>query len=279
MRKYILLIVLGLLSCKKKTIDAGNNAVFDIQKNVRYGTSASQIVDLYLPKNVSELQEVFLFVHGGGWKGGSKTEFNALLLRLMKHYPNAIFANMNYRLASNKTFALPLQTDDINTVIDLIQKKTGEAISKKIVLVGNSSGAHISMMYALHFDEKKQIKAVVNIVGPSDLNDDGFKTYFDYEFVRKHLINPALVPEGISPIDFASPVFWVKKSDVPIIAFYGSNDFVVPISQKRALDSAFAKTNLPYQSFDFKGGHSDWHSEENSKMVIAKTTAFLDALH
>jgi hypothetical protein len=39
------------------------------------------------------------------------------------------------------------------------------------------------------FDPDRKVKAVINIVGPTDLNDPGFKNYEDYAFVEKHLID------------------------------------------------------------------------------------------
>ncbi|WP_449401588.1 hypothetical protein [Chryseobacterium wanjuense] len=97
------------------------------------------------------------------------------------------------------------------------------------------------MFYANKSDKNKNVKAVINIVESIDLNDPGFKNYDEYSFVEKHLIDPKIVDKNISLMDFGSPVHWIGKSSPPALSFYGLHDTVVPLSQKKILDSVLKK--------------------------------------
>ncbi|WP_415325351.1 alpha/beta hydrolase fold domain-containing protein [Chryseobacterium sp. MMS23-Vi53] len=190
MKKNLLLLLLFItFSSCRKTIDLGKDATFKIEQNISYGEDPNQKIDIYIPGNKPK-KDVFIIIHGGGWRGGNKSQLTFFTYSLMQKFPRNVFVNMNYRLASQKHFALPDQTQDIQNVMNLVEKKL--KYKPKFILLGNSAGGHLSMFYAYHSDKNKRVKAVVNIVGPADLNDRGFKNYDDYAFVEKHLVDPKL---------------------------------------------------------------------------------------
>lgn len=191
----------------------------------------------------------------------------------MEKFPKSVFANINYRLASENRFGIPNQTDDINRVILFLEKTL--KYKPNIILLGNSAGGHLSMLYSYKSDGKANIKAVVNIVGPADLSDPSFKNYYDYSFVENHLVDPTLLSKGISMENFASPVYWINKTYPPTISFYGNNDQVIPLSQKKILDSVLNKNQVFNQSYEFSGGHLDWNNEKNAPFVINSISEFL----
>ena len=274
MKNYLFLIFCTLFSCKQKTLDFKDGNIFDAQKNLSYGKAKRQKLDVYIPQNHTS-ETVFIMLHGGGWRGGKKEDFNNFMIDLMKKFPKNIFVNMNYQLAGNQQYAIPTQPENIQQVINFINEKTQK--KNQYILVGASSGAHISMMYAYHFDTKKQIKAVVNLVGPAQLGDEGFKKYPDYKFVEQYLISSQSIPKNTKAVDFGSPVYWLSSA-VPTISFYGNKDEVVPISQKNILDAAFQKTNIQNESHEFEGDHLGFETEENKKIIIEKIEKFIRKL-
>jgi len=134
------------------------------------------------------------------------------------------------------------------------------------------------MLYSYRLGEKEKIKAVVNIVGPSDLSDPNFKNYSDYSFVENHLVDPATIPKGNSMGNFASPVNLVNKNSPPTISFYRNNDQVIPLSQKGILDSVLNKNGIFNQSYEFPGGHLDWMNEKNAPFLINKIDEFIKTI-
>lgn len=272
----LLFLILIIFSCKEKTIRLNNNISFDVQKNIAYGKSSEQKLDLYFPKSKDSIKGVFVIVHGGGWKAGDKSDLTRFALSMMEKFPDYAFANINYRLASNSSFILPNQTDDIDNALDFLVKKSVEMkFSPQFILLGNSTGAHLSMLYGYNtlFDDKHRtkIKAIVNIVGPADLSDPNFKNYSDYDFVEKNMIDLTKP----TPTDIPNPAYWINKNSPPTISFYGNNDQVIPLSQKKILDSVLNKNQVFNQSYEFPGGHLDWMQERNSKILISKISEFL----
>ncbi|OCA78444.1 acetylesterase [Chryseobacterium contaminans] len=263
-----------LIGCKESKINLGNNISFNKEENIHYGNSPEQVVDLYIPhKKSSEEKEVFIIIHGGGWRGGNKSQLTFFTLSMMQRFPDHVFVNMNYRLASAIQYAIPNQTDDIKNVINFLKNKLN--YKPEVILMGNSAGAHLSMLYAYHFDADKNVKAVINIVGPADLSDKGFKNYEEYSFVEKHLADPKILPATTSAINFASPVHWINTASSPTLSYYGKTDRVVPLNQNNILDSVLNKNNVVHESYEFNGGHLDWDKQPNTTFLIDKIETFL----
>src|SRR5690606_608877 len=141
--------------------------------NVSYGTDSLQKMDVYLPEGRNEDTKVFILVHGGGWSGGSKAEFNYVVPILKSQFPNYAIVNMNYRLATMESPAFPKQIQDIEKVVDHI-KSAEYNISSDIAFIGASAGAHLAMLYSYKYDTDDDVKAVCSIVGPTDFTDSAY---------------------------------------------------------------------------------------------------------
>ncbi len=274
----IILICLVLLftwnGCKEKKIELGQDIHFDKEENIHYGNSPEQIMDLYIPAKKSQgKKEVFIIIHGGGWRSGNKSQLTLFTLSLMQKFPDYVFVNMNYRLVSETNYGLPNQMNDIKEVSAFLEKKL--RYNPKFILLGNSAGGHLSMLYAYKFDTDKRIKAVVNIVGPADLSDPGFKNYQEYSFVERRLVDPRVSGLGISRIDFASPVKWINENSPPTLSYYGNSDRVIPSTQEKILDSTLNKNQVIHESYQFNGGHLDWDKQPNDQFLIDKIETFL----
>ncbi|PIF43266.1 acetyl esterase/lipase [Chryseobacterium sp. 52] len=280
MKKILSIIVCFLsicflcISCKEKKVTLGKGISFEKEENIRYGNTAEQVMDLYIPhQEVSKKKDIFIIIHGGGWRGGDKSQLTFFTLSLMQKFPDHIFANINYRLATATQPGIPEQTDDIGEVIQYLEKKL--KYNPRLILLGNSAGAHLSMLYAYHFDAKKRVKAVVNIVGPSDLSDPGFEKYADYSFVKNFLVNPQFLIPGMTKTSYASPVSWIDSTSAPTLSYYGNRDQIIPLSQMRTLDSILLQNNIHHETYEFNGGHLDWDKSPNDKFLIDKIALFL----
>lgn len=279
------MIVLGcistlflVLSCQKKILKINDRISFDSEKNIVYGKDSEQVMDFYVPhEKTTKKRDVFVMIHGGGWRGGDKSQLTLFTLSMMRQFPDMIFANVNYRLASEARYGIPNQTDDLKTAMLYLEKRLH--YKPKFILLGNSAGGHLSMLYAYQFDQEKKVKAVINIVGPADLSDSGFRGYEDYAFVEKHLIDPSTLTSNSSITDFASPVHWIDTTSAPTLSYYGTADRVVPLSQKAILDSTLSKNNVIHKSYEFNGGHLDWSKEPHDQFLINIISDFLKRLN
>lgn len=260
--------------CTEKKIKLGKDINFDKEENIHYGISPEQVMDLYIPQiKTTQEKNVFIMIHGGGWRSGNKSQLTFFTLSMMERFPDHIFVNMNYRLTSETQYGLPNQMNDIKGVSAFLEKKLG--YSPKLILLGNSAGAHLSMLYTYKFDADKKVKAVINIVGPADLSDPGFKNYQEYSFVERRLVDPRVVESGTSLIDFASPVKSIEETSPPTLSYYGNSDRVIPSSQEKILDSVLNKKHILHESYSFNGGHLDWDKHPNDQFLIDKIETFL----
>ncbi|MGR3854856.1 alpha/beta hydrolase fold domain-containing protein [Chryseobacterium indologenes] len=274
----IILTSLSLLflwtGCKEKKIKLGKDIHFDKEENIHYGNNPEQVMDLYIPSTrTNKEKDIFIMIHGGGWRVGDKSQLTFFTLSMMQKFPDHIFVNMNYRLASATSFGLPNQTNDIKKVTELLKNKLG--YHPNVILLGNSARGHLSMLYAYKFDVDKKVKAVINIVGPADLSDPGFKNYQEYSFVESRLVAPEIIQTGTSKIGFASPVKWIKSDSPPTLSYYGNSDRVIPFTQEKRLDSALIANHIIHESYQFNGGHLDWDKHPNDQFLINKIETFL----
>ena len=268
------LVFICLISCRKNHLQIGGRTAV-VDKNLSYGKGDSQKYDLYTSDKKDSASRTFIFIHGGGWRGGDKKDITGFMLSVMEEFPNDIFVNTNYTLADYRSFALPEQTDEIHQLISHLNSYSDKSFAKtEYILVGNSAGGHLAALYAYKY-RNPQVIAVVNIVGPVDLSDKNFQRYPDYGFVQNYLVNPAKVSDSISKSEFASPITWMPRSKVRIISFFGENDTVIPLSQKLKMDSLTSTGSVQGESYTFSGGHEDWRNEFQKKEIISKLKDFL----
>ncbi len=267
-----ILLLLCFTGCGQKSADSGNSSLSTGKTDISYGPESDQQMDLYIPQKTTG-KEVFIIIHGGGWRGGRRSQLTLFTHRLMEKFPGYVFVNMDYRLASTSRFALPNQTNDIQRVIDYLEKTL--PFKPNYILLGNSAGGHLSMLYAYRYDRGKKVKAVVNIVGPADLGDPGFKSYDDYAFLENHLADPKVSGNRESLMNTVSPVHWMTQTASPTLSFYGTEDTVVPVSQMKILDSSLQRHQVYHESYTFNGNHVEWQNEPNASLLLTKTELFL----
>lgn len=217
--------------------------------NVAYGKDSLQTMDIYLPAGRSlDSTPSLILVHGGGWNGGSRSEFRAYIDSFQKRMPHYAIFNLDYRLVNGGNL-FPTQEIDVKTAVDHItarQKEYG-INAGKFVLLGTSAGGHLALLQAYKYNEPR-VKAVVDFFGPTDL-------LTMYERPWHPLVPYALqMITGSSPSGNkelyrqSSPVSFVDASAPPTLIFHGAYDPVVDISQshalKRRLDAAGVTNEL-----------------------------------
>lgn len=111
--------------------------------DVAYGKDKKQKFDVYLPNNPKDAP-IIVMVHGGAWSLGDKSINRVVENKTARWLPKGvIFISVNYRLLPN---ADPLkQAEDVANALTYIQKHGAlwGGDTKKIILMGHSSGAHL----------------------------------------------------------------------------------------------------------------------------------------
>ena len=117
----------------------------EVITDIHYGSDPRQKLDLHLPKTISD-KPCIIYIHGGGWLTGNKASFS----RICAVWAAAGFpaANLNYRLAPQvEGLAIVSDIDAaVKKAVSLFEEHGCNA--KKLVLAGDSAGAHLSAWYA-----------------------------------------------------------------------------------------------------------------------------------
>lgn len=112
------------------------------RQTLAYGADPLQALDLWVPAR-GRPAPLVLFVHGGGWKSGSKE--NAVSRALPEHLvaQGYAFASIDYRLVPSAT--VEQQAADVaEALAHLLKRADRLGIDRsRVVLTGHSAGAHL----------------------------------------------------------------------------------------------------------------------------------------
>lgn len=123
--------------------DTGEAATPAPAQTIAYGTDPLQQLDLWLPACRSGKAPLVIFVHGGGWKRGSKE--SAASHSAPAHFTGLgyAYASINYRLVPAAT--VEQQAADVAAALAMLRARAdAQGIDPgRIVLMGHSAGAHL----------------------------------------------------------------------------------------------------------------------------------------
>ena len=163
--------------------------------DVSYGSDSNQVFDIYLPEGRTENTKVLFLVHGGSWVGGDKEDMNDVRDYVLQNHPSLGIVNMNYTLAGANSPPVPMQTNDISTVVNYITtNKTSLIISDDIGFIGVSAGAHLSLLWSYANDTNNQVDMVCSIVGPTNFTDPAYYNSANPVFQSMYILfgNPSI---------------------------------------------------------------------------------------
>lgn len=130
--------------------------VIPVSETLTYGPDPLQVIDFWNAGGAKKGAPLVLFVHGGGWKRGSKD--NATGSWKASHFTSEgyAFASINYRLVPANT--VEEQAADVAMAV---KKMIDEAARlgldrRKVVIMGHSAGAHL---VALVGTDERYLKA------------------------------------------------------------------------------------------------------------------------
>ena len=114
--------------------------------NLSYGPDPKwNLLDIYLPKNVTKPIPTIINIHGGGWCYGTKETYQFFGLNWAKR--GFAFVNANYRLAPDVAF--PKELDDVNQYVHFVAQHADEYNLDKnnVFLMGDSAGGQMAEQY------------------------------------------------------------------------------------------------------------------------------------
>lgn len=207
-----------------------------------------QKLDLYLPKQPRKKIPLVVWIHGGGWEGGSKEGTPALGL-LWHGYA---VASINYRLSTHAPF--PAQLDDCKAAIRYLRRHAEEhgIDPERIAVWGASAGGHLSALVGVtgnrddnvkgpNANISSRVKAVCDFCGPTDLMLYGGSRPGD---TLSRLIGGP-IQQNQEKVALANPIRYVDAQSPPFLIVHGDKDNVVPLVHSQRLNEALEKAGVP----------------------------------
>ena len=242
----------------------------EVKKDIVYKQvdSTSLQLDIYRLKSLGKAAPVLIFIHGGGWSKGKRSDYLPYLLDYaQKGY---VTVTVSYSLSGVAHFPAAMQ--DVQTAVQWIRENSAAYMinPEKIALIGGSAGGHLAMMVG-YADEKPGggVQAIVNLYGPTDLSTE-------YARNRGECLSflGTSYQERPELYEAASPRTHISRDDPPTLIFHGTIDALVPVSQSDSLHQWLDRAGVPNEYHRLKG----WpHTMDLSTKVNDYCQYYMDA--
>ena len=237
------------------------------------------MADIFIPAKSKNKGAAVIFVHGGGWNGGSRQAFLWHASRLALH--GYVTCTIDYRLT--RTASFPAAVEDCQSAVKWLRNNASRfgIRSDRIGAVGSSAGGHLAACLGVLDDDGSTASAKVNCV----VDIHGVHDFMSIEQdCRGKRENWKLFPGGSisEERDFwieASPALHVDESSAPMLIVHDPQDKTVPYSQSLILANALIKNNRPMQFLPTRGsGHGFVYNPHNmwTQHVWPIAVAWLD---
>ncbi|MEQ8785171.1 MAG: alpha/beta hydrolase [Pirellulaceae bacterium] len=243
-------------------------AVSPTHKDVAYDDDdPAQKLDVYLAKS-DKPTPVMVYIHGGGWRAGSKNRIPAWLQQAVSEGWLSVVA-VEYRFTNVAPH--PAQVNDCMRAIQFVRHNAEKwnLDPKRLGVTGGSAGGHLTLWVALHDDaadadssdpverESSRAACAVSFAGPTDWSllseiehkHPAYRQLLGYEPGTPAAEMKAEAMRDVSPISFAS------KDDPPVMQVHGDKDDIVPPEHAHHLDKQLKSVGVPSQLVLIEGGN------------------------
>lgn len=249
-------------------------------------------LDLYTPDGATP--PVIVFVHGGGFRLGTRAVFCPTWRDWRPDPFNRLVAagfavaSVDYRLSGEAVF--PAQLDDVHAAVRWLRTRAGEldVDPDRIVAWGESAGGHLAALLGLTGDgsptgDGNPSGAVVGVVdwyGPADLTTMAAQARPDAvaradapDSRESQLIG---VPLTAAPelARRASPVSYVHPAAPPFHIAHGDADRFVPAAQSRQLAEALRAAGVTVEFTEVPGADHLWMNAPDPEGIFDAAVDF-----
>lgn len=226
------------------------------------GKSGPLLSDLYIPSGTGPYPAI-VFIHGGGWIGGDRTQMTRIIEELASH--GYVGMAIDYDLSPQVHF--PVALHESKEAIRWLRAHAAEyhVDPQRIAVAGSSAGGELAALVAL-------------TNGDSRYEGDGGSKGFSSTVKAAILYNAALdlttAPENDESITKylgsscgaqkelclqASPQAHISANSPPMYIGHGNEDKDVPYSQFIAFVASYKRMNRSITEFTAdKGPHTYW---------------------
>lgn len=226
----------------------------------------AQKLDFYQVESESPTP-VVIFIHGGGWRAGSKDNVPRYLRSAVE---DGLFSvvSVEYRFTDVATH--PAQTDDCLHAVQFVRTKSKEwnLDPERIAVTGGSAGAHLSLWVALHDDiadsdssdlverESSRVTCAIGFAGPTDwsLLGEIDHQHPAYRQLVGHEPGTAYEAMDDTKMTSVSPITYASEDDPPVLIVHGDADSTVPIEHAKRLQTKLRDVGADSELHIVEGG-------------------------
>lgn len=182
-----------------KTIEVTPKKYEPTLRDVAYGPHERNKLDFWKAES-SEPTPLVFYIHGGGWRSGSKESNSGPSLTLLDD--GVSYVSINYRLARGEN-TLPCSLDDAAQALQFVRSKAEEwnIDPERIIVSGGSAGGCSSLWLAYHDD----------LADPHSLDPverESTRVLAAATIKAQSTINPWVVRERLGPSAFNHGMIW-----------------------------------------------------------------------
>ncbi len=260
-----------------------------IEKDIVYGKTADDEelkLDMAHPPSGEGPFPLIIFLHGGGWRMGDRSEYHEGLRGFAKL--GWVGATIQYRFAPKYKF--PAQIDDVRMALAFLRAnaKKYNLDPNRIGVVGGSAGGHLSLLLGLSKDKDGKpapgVRAVVNMSGPADfrtwrIGEDGEKalrgaTGRDLNGMIEDFLGTSDRKSRV--IAEVSPITHVRKGNpAAVLTLHGSADPLAPVQHSKDLHQALKQAGVTEKLVVLEGEGHGFEGEQKVKAIL-EMVDFLD---
>jgi len=261
-------------------------------KDITYATVDDRKLplDLYLPINVKKPVPLVIWIHGGGWRGGTKENPGRAIPLLERGYA---VASVEYRLSGEAIF--PAAIEDCKAAVSFLRLNAVKynLDPDRFGVWGSSAGGHLVALlgttndvavFDTHEVCKKApatVQAVCDWFGPTDfLRMNDFPGRIDHDGAEspesRFIGGP--IQQNKEKASRANPITYVSSSDPPVLIMHGEVDQAVPYNQSELLYAALQKAGVESTLYKVeKGDHGFRGAVDSPDKLFRMVGDFFDS--
>lgn len=252
--------------------------------NLEYSNVGQKVeMDLFKPRQANGPLPAVLFIHGGGFRRGTRQSYLAQAAKLAER--GYVTATMSYRLAPRHQF--PAALEDSKAAVRFLRANAVKygIDPERIGAWGGSAGGHLVLMLGLtpgvaEFEGSgpnqqfsSAVQAVINYYGPTDFTQSYSKSVDAAEvlplWLGGHLDTHRKYHQK------ASPIHWVNPNAAPTLSLHGTKDAYVAYEHSVALTTRLLDAGVDAELETLSGAGHGFKGADADRAEAA-AFAFLD---
>ena len=225
-------------------------------------------LDLYLPAApaAGKLSPAVVWIHGGGWTGGTKNEARAKEICTTLAEAGYVAVSIDYKLGDG---AWPTNLFDCKNAVRFLRAHAKEyhLDPNRIAVAGGSAGGHLALMAGLTAGKPEfeptgaatpygglssTVRCVIDMYGPANLETRRLTDAKGNPGEPRPQPEGALKVFGITAdqsekLRNVSPVNHVAKNSPPVLILHGRADTTVDYLQSEELDRALTQHGVAHE--------------------------------